>query len=151
MHSILLVVFQQALVLNLVKNFLEIQPYCVPGAPVTPKLAFTPYKCTSFPKAFPFRVGRLALAQKTILSMWSIMLLFIVASTLHVNIWEIAFVVRAVHVALGRRNCPGVPLIQIFLWICDLTKDESQATAFCIIPSIWRVLIVKISYCTRVL
>lgn len=89
-------VLQQALVLNLVKNFLEIQPYHVPGIPVTAKLAFTPYNYSSFPEGFPFRGGRLALSQQTVLSMWSIMLLFIVASTLHVNIWEIVFVVRMV-------------------------------------------------------
>jgi len=53
--------------------------------------------------------------------------------------------------ALGGRNCPGVPLIQISLWICDLTRDESQVTAFCIIPSIWRTRTVKISCCTGVL
>ena len=96
MPRILLVVFQQALVVNLVKNFLEIQLYHVPGTPVTPKLAFTPYNCSSFPKRFPFTEGRLALSQQTVLSTWSIVLFFIKASTLHVNIWDIVFVVRPV-------------------------------------------------------
>lgn len=47
----LLVEFHQALVLNLVKYFLEIQLYHDLGTSITPKLLFTPYNCSSFPEA----------------------------------------------------------------------------------------------------
>jgi len=57
MSRVVLVVFQQALVLILAKNLLEIQPYHVSGTPITLKLAFIPYNCSSFTEGFPFREG----------------------------------------------------------------------------------------------